>query len=212
MRDHLRTFAVITGALIFSAALSPARSLAETRLGIKGGATFASYDLGSSSGLADIGNRDGYAVALELEYSLSPSFRLFVEPTYAEKGGTVDFISGYDFADNTQKWDYLVVPVGIKGLIDLGPVRPFARLGLGVAFLVNNETDMKNGTTSPDVDIKDNDVTAELGAGVEIPANEAFAFTVEGRYAQGLSNISPTNASDSKTQTWLVLGGVSFRL
>jgi len=210
MRTHRRILTVSAMVVIVVTAMSTTRSLAETRLGVKGGATFASYDV--QGDFVDINNRNGFAVALDFEYSLSTAFRLSVEPTYVQKGGVVDFSGEFDFADNTQKWDYVVVPVGIKALTQLGPVQPFARVGFGVGFLVNNETEMKNGTSAGPLDIKDYDFTVEMGAGVEIPANERVAFTLEGRYAPGIISISPADASDTKTQTWLVLGGVSFRL
>jgi opacity protein-like surface antigen len=186
---------------------------AETRLGIKGGASFASYDLEGQFSDVEIGNREGFAAGLELEYSLQPWLWLFVEPMYVQKGATVDFSGAFDFADNTQKYDYIVVPVGLKGITELGPVRPFGRVGLGLGFAVNSETEFESEqSVVQSTELEDPDVTIELGLGAEIPANERVAFTVEGRYSLGVASISPEYSDDLRTRTVLVLGGVSFRL
>jgi opacity protein-like surface antigen len=210
----IRHFAVTTVAIIALVLIPLDTSRAETRLGIKGGVTFASYDLEAVSPGVELGNREGFAVGLEVQYSFSPWLRLFVEPSYVEKGARVDFPPEFSIVDNTQIYDYIMVPVGVKAMMTLGPLQPFGVAGVGLGFVVNNETEFDYGDPGglAPVELDDTDITIEVGAGAEIPANEKLAFTVEGRYSLGMASISGDDRPSVHTRTISVLGGLCFRL
>jgi hypothetical protein len=131
---------------------------------------------------------------------------------FVQKGGEVDFPPPFDFADNTQKYDYLMVPVSLKAVAQPGAVNPFILAGLAAGFLLNNETELKSGETIEGAGVDDLDVTLELGVGADIPAGQKLVFSVEARYSLGLANISSDEIGSTKTRTTLVMGGVSFKL
>jgi len=91
-------------------------------------------------------------------------------------------------------------------------VKPFGVVGFALGFVATQETVLKNGEPYPDPDTNDVDFTLDLGAGVDIPAG-SLGIVVEGRYSIGLIDISPDNSTSStKTKTWMIMGGVDFRL
>jgi hypothetical protein len=91
-------------------------------------------------------------------------------------------------------------------------VNPFGVVGFALGFVASKETVLKNGMPYPDPDMKDVDFTLDLGAGVEIPAG-SLGIVVEGRYSMGLTDIAPDNSTSStKTKTWMIMGGVDFKL
>jgi len=125
----------------------------------------------------------------------------------------VDFPPPLDVADNTQKYDYVVIPVSLKGTVKTGGVNPFGLVGFGVGFLLSSETEFKSDVTLEDgTDIEDPDVTLELGLGVDIPAGDKLTITVEGRYSLGLASIGPDDGNDIHSRTALIMGGVSMNL
>jgi hypothetical protein len=192
----------------------PAVAGAETVLGVRGGATSASVDLEDAYPGIEYSNRDGFMVGVSAAVSLNEWCWLRLEPSFVQKGVVVDWPAGADSLDNTQEYDYLMVPIHAKAVAGAGTVRPFGVAGLSVGFVLNEETVLDSGEPYPDTDlIEDVDFTLDFGGGVDIRAGSRAVVVVEGRYALGLIDISPQFVtSATRSRTWMIMGGIDFRL
>ena len=209
MRRH--SIFVVWVLLAFALVLPPCVLRAETVLGVRGGATFASLSIEDHYPGVEYSNRDGFMAGVSAGMSVNDWLWIRFEPSYVQKGGVVDWPAGADSLDNTQEYDYVMLPVNAKAEASLGPVNPFGVVGFALGFVASKATVLKNGKPYPDPDMKDVDLTLDLGAGVEIPAG-SLGIVVEGRYSIGLTDIAPDNSSSTKTKTWMIMGGVDFRL
>jgi Outer membrane protein beta-barrel domain len=208
-----RSASLLVGVLLVFAFALPPTVCAETVLGVRGGATFASISIDNAFPGVEYSNRDGFMAGVSAGMSVNDWLWLRFEPSYVQKGGVVDWPAGADSLDNTQEYAYLMLPINAKATATLGAVKPFAAAGFGLGFVVTKETKLKNGQPYPDPDMDDVDFTLDLGAGVDIPAGSLGILVVEGRYSMGLIDISPdTSTSSTKTKTWMIMGGLDFKL
>ncbi len=197
--------------LAFAFVLPPCVVRAETVLGVRGGATFSSLSIEDSYPGVEYSNRDGFMMGVSAGITVKEWLWLRFEPSYVQKGVVVDWPAGADSLDNTQEYAYVMLPINAKAEASLGPVNPFGVMGFALGFVASKATVLKNGMPYPEPDMKEVDFTLDLGAGVEIPAG-SLEFVVEARYSLGLADISPENASSTKTKTWMIMGGVDFKL
>jgi hypothetical protein len=186
-----------TIALVLSVAVVAS---AQSGMALKGGMSFGNV---SNSGVlpGNLDTRTGFAVGL----SLGPGHGILgigVEGLYAQRG----FISSSP--PNERKLDYIDVPVYLRATFPSPGIAPFAYAGPQVSFELRCRA---GGSVCPDSGRPSTTYAAVIGGGVRLGASSAFS--IEGRYVYGLTDLklSTVTSSDSyKTRSFLILAGWAF--
>jgi hypothetical protein len=173
---------------------------AQNGLGIKGGLSYGNV---SNRGVlpGNLDTRTGFAVGL----ALSPGRSLLgfgVEGLYAQRG-----IEGANPPD-TRKLDYVDVPVYLRATFPFPGLAPFAYAGPQVSFEVRCRT---GGGACPASDRPKTSYAGVIGGGIRLGTQGAFS--VEGRYVYGLTDLklsTITSSTSYKTRSFLILAGYSF--
>jgi hypothetical protein len=159
---------------------APAEAQIQPRLGMVGGLSLAKIRMPDEEETYNY--RTAYGVGGIVEVGLGRYVALAVEPTYLQKGSTVD-MPGTPRLETS----YLEVPVLMRLALRPRHAHPYLVVGPTVGFFrsgkVVDEEGHEGGT-----DVKDRDFGLILGAGVRIPAGKT-AFFVEGRYTRGLIDL-----------------------
>ncbi len=188
-------------ACFITAALAGAGSApAQTGLGLKGGFSYGNV---SNRGVlpGNLTERTGFAAGLAAGTGRN-MLGFGIEVLYAQRG--VTGASGPD----QRKLDYADVPVFVRVLFPSPGIAPYAYAGPQVSF----ELRCRAGSSAcPDTDRPSTSYAAVLGGGVRLGATSAF--TVEGRYIYGLTDLklnTITSSESYKTRSFLILAGWAF--
>ncbi|MGH7539159.1 MAG: porin family protein [Gemmatimonadales bacterium] len=191
-----RSLAFITALLLGAA---PATAAAQG-LGIKGGLSYGNV---TNRGVlpGSLQERTGFAAGLAVGSTRS-LLGLGVEGLYAQRG--------VQSANNgaSRKLDYIDVPVYLRATFPTPSLAPFAYAGPQVSFEIRCRT---GSGACPDTDRPKTSTAAVIGGGVRLGAHSAF--TVEGRYVYGLTDLklsTVTSAENYKTRSFLILAGFEF--
>ena len=188
-----RTFAV-TAVLLGLLGLLPRRAVAQ--LGFKGGFSYGNVtNRGVLPGA--LHERDGFAAGISLANTRS-LLGFGVEGLYAQRG--VASSSGPD----SRKLDYIDVPVYLRVNLPTPGIAPYAYAGPQVSFELHCSDSCPSGRPKTTT-------AAVIGAGVRLGAQSAFSL--EGRYLYGLSDLklnTVTSSQSYKTRSFLILAGIDF--
>jgi Outer membrane protein beta-barrel domain len=192
-----RTLAIIGLAAALGATSTTARAQG---FGIKGGLSYGDV---SNRGLlpGDLDTRTGFAVGLAAGSSWN-LIGIGIEALYAQRG-----VKKSASADS-REIDYLDVPAYLRVALPTPGISPFAYAGPQLSFELRCHA---GGTDCPDTDRRHIDYAAVIGAGVRLGGRSAFSL--EGRYLYGLSDLKLTTVTTSESyrhRSFLILGGVSF--
>jgi outer membrane protein with beta-barrel domain len=193
--DRMRyTIGILAAALMV--AVPPA---ARAQLGIKGGFSYGNV---SNRGVlpGNLDTRTGFAAGLSLN-SGTGLLGFGVEGLYAQRGVTSTTTG------DSRKLDYIDVPAYLRVSLPTPGMSPFAFAGPQVSFELHCGA---NGGACPSGRPKTS-TAAIIGAGLRFGAQSAF--TVEGRYLYGLTDLklsTVTSSSSYKTRSFLILAGFSF--
>jgi len=188
---------VVAGALL----LGLVTSTAHAQFGIKGGLSYSNV---SNQGLlpGTLDHRSGFAVGIALTPSAGRLLGLGVEALFAQRGLTSST------PGESRELNYADVPLYLRAAIPTPGVVPFAYAGPQVSF----ELSCQSGTGDcPASDRPKTTYAAVLGAGVRI--GPTSAFTLEGRYLYGLTDLklsTVTSSESYKTRSFLILAGFAF--
>jgi hypothetical protein len=173
---------------------------AQGGLGIKGGLSYGNV---SNRGIlpGNLDTRTGFAIGL----ALTPGTSLLgigVEGLYAQRG-----LEGANPPDS-RKLDYVDVPVYLNVAIPAPGLAPFAFAGPQVSFELRCRT---GDGACPATDRPKTSYAGVIGAGIRIGTRSAFS--VEGRYVYGLTDLklsTVTSSTSFKTRSFLILAGYTF--
>lgn len=171
-------------------------SNAQIRFGAKLGGNF--YTLGGDDTKnSDIKNKVGFHFGGLVNIPVSEHFSVQPELTYSIQGAKFE---NYNNVNNDRiniNLNYLNLPVMLQFTSDGGF---YGELGPQVGFLISAKEDYKIGTTSGDIDIKDNlkgiDFSLNAGFGYKLSSG----FGVSARYSVGVINISDSPTGDLKNR------------
>ena len=208
---YRKALCIVGLAACLGACASPAG--AETRIGIKGGASFASQNAsGDVFSRIERPTRTGFAIGAVCEFPLGSFLWLRAEPMYVQKGSEIDWPSGFDFNDNTLKLDYLVLALNLKAGMDYGAFNPFVFAGPYVGYPVSDENVMKSDGSTLDADMQALDLGFDFGVGAGIRLNDSWWMTVDARYSLGLKDTDDNKGVSFRNRGGLVLAGLLFEL
>ena len=191
-----RILAGIVASMLGAASIAAAQS----GLGMKGGLSYGDV---TNRGLlpGNLDHRTGFAAGLSVGTGRG-MLGLGIEALYAQRGVTSST------STDERKLDYVDVPVFVRALFPTPAIAPFAYAGPQVSF----ELRCRAGSSAcPDTDRPSTTYAAVIGGGARLGATSAF--TVEGRYIYGLTDLklSTVTSSDSyKTRSFLILAGYAF--
>mgnify|MGYP003578618098 CR=1 FL=1 len=190
-----------TLACIIALALSVAAAASAQSNALKGGLSYGNV---SNSGVlpGNLDSRTGFAVGL----SLGPGHDILgigVEGLYAQRG-----VTNSTSPANERKLDYIDVPVYLRAMLPSPGIAPFAYAGPQVSFELRCRA---GGSVCPDSGRPSTSYAAVIGGGVRLGAGSAFS--IEGRYVYGLSDLklgTVTSSDSYKTRSFLILAGWAF--
>lgn len=190
-----------TLACLIAAALAGAGSAtAQSGLGLKGGFSYGNV---SNRGVlpGNLKERTGFALGLSAGTGRN-MLGFGVEVLYAQRGVASD--SG----PAERKLDYVDVPLFARVLFPSPGIAPYAYAGPQVSF----ELRCRAGSSPcPDTNRPSTSYAAVIGGGARLGATSAF--TVEGRYIYGLTDLklsTITSSESYKTRSFLILAGWAF--
>lgn len=208
----LSVFLVILLALCM---LQPAT--AQMRLGVTGGLNLANLSVDPDEGV-DISNRTAIGFGGILDFTLSESVMLHLEPMYLQKGAKAE----EEGVSLEVKLAYLEVPAMLKFAFGTSDTKPYFMVGPTIGFNMSSKISVsgtfEGNSISLDQDVKDEtksiDFGLAFGAGLSMPAG-VNSFFVEARYTLGLSNVLDlSEAADTdatvKTKGIQIFAGITF--
>lgn len=226
----MKRIATVLGATTLALALAAAPRPAHAQglaVGIEGGASFAQLHVSGAS--SQLSHRTGYRVAGVLRFGFAGPFGIETGIGLTQKGAVATpaqtgLTSNVDFNLN-----YVEIPLLLTMQVPTGPFplhpRVFAgpQLGfrstcslVGTVSGISASVDCGSGSLgTASLDTNSTDFGLVFGGGLDFPLAGPLAFTVDGRYDLGLSDITPsssTSTSSIKNRSFLVSGGVILHL
>jgi hypothetical protein len=209
----MRRAPILTTALFL--ALTPALAYAQNgddksvEFGIKAGAAFGNV---SNKGVlpGSLEGRAGFSGGLMI--ATAPRIiGLGIEGLYTQTGvktpqGTLT---------NGRELDYIDLPAYLRFVIPTPSIKPYAFLGPQISFEIRCKS--ASDTDCPDIEPISNEERKQtvyagiIGAGIRFGSRTAFS--VEGRYVYGLTNLKLGTITDDesyKNRTFMILGGITF--
>ncbi|MDO8835054.1 MAG: porin family protein [Vicinamibacterales bacterium] len=176
--------------------------------GIKGGVLFSSIpqfgDTLEEAGVGiDVSQRVGFAGGAFLTLSLLPGFAIQPEVLYVQKGTELG-VDGTDFSGSVNL-DYIDVPVLARLSVGAGGARVYFVGGPSFNFNLKAETEFNTETDDVTDDVERYEISVVLGLGVEIGK-----LLVEGRWMEGLKNVSTDLDVENKSRTFAIMAGIRF--
>ncbi len=189
---------LLAGSIAMLLALAPL-ARAQGGVGLKGGFSYGNV---SNRGVlpGNLQERTGFALGVALGAGRN-MLGFGVEGLYAQRG-----VAGS--TTDERKLDYADVPVYLRVLFPSPGLAPYAYAGPQVSFELRCRA---GGSACPDTDRPSTSYAAVMGGGVRLGATSAF--TIEGRYIYGLTDLKLSTATSSEsyqTRSFLILGGLAF--
>ena len=149
---------------------------------------------------ASYSGKTGFSGGLVVDFTLAEDIVLSIQPRYLQKGSTIAYDVGeYELLDSlTVTFDYVSLPVMVK-ITSLNK-RIYFSSGLDFGYLMNSSVENIMDGSTKDVNdlIKNYDISATFGFGVNIPIGSPI-ISLELRYMQSILNLSDISTSESET-------------
>jgi hypothetical protein len=171
-------------------------SVAVAQVGFKGGFSYGNV---SNRGILPgaLHERTGFAAGIALANSHS-LLGFGVEGLYAQRG------VASTTASDSRKLDYIDVPAYVRVNFPTPGLAPYAFAGPQVSFELHCSDACPSGRPKTTT-------AAVIGAGIRLGAQSAFSL--EGRYLYGLTDLklnTVTSSESYKTRSFLILAGIDF--
>jgi hypothetical protein len=200
---HRLLVLALTTLVALSVSASPARAQGVSG-GIKGGALFASIpkltDNTQGTGI-EFGRRLGFAGGMFVTLDLLPGLSIQPEVIFTQKGAAAEDAD----VDWTLRLDYIDIPVLAR--LDVGAAGVRAYLFGGPSFNVNIRARTTVDGDDEDIgdDVEKREIAVVAGLGLQVGK-----FLVEGRWTEGVKNISKDPEEDLRTRSFAIMAGLRF--
>ena len=159
-------------------------------LGITGGVNNAGL-VGDAPPDGKYTSNKGYGFGIIGEYDVAKDVKISLQPMIMQKGANIAYkVPDQDDPKDSISinLDYFTIPVLVKVIANNG--KTYVSGGLNIGFSINTKLKAE-GQEEVDINntIKPLDVAVNFGVGVMVPIGKP-KIIIEGRYAQGLFNIS----------------------
>lgn len=184
---------------------------AQLKIGLAGGANFASYTISDKAPNVHPKHKLGISIGTMAEYELPKNFAARILLNYIQRGGEIDIILLGANVHNKLYYDYVELsPYLTYKFIDANILAKIIG-GLSFGYLLNAKGESK-GTQ---FDIKDDfnsfNISGDLGIETEIPLMEKTSLLINGFYSYGLTNISQ-NVGSMETRDISIDIGFLYKL
>jgi len=192
-----RTLACVIAVALGATAVATAQS----GIAVKGGFSYGNV---SNRGIlpGNLDARTGFALGLSFGAGRN-MLGIGFEGLYAQRG-----VSSSSSPPDERRLDYIDVPVFVRALFPSPGIAPYAYAGPQVSF----ELRCRAGNTAcPDSGRPSTSFAGVIGGGARLGARSAF--TIEGRYVYGLTDLklsTVTSSESYKTRSFLILAGWAF--
>jgi len=192
-----RTLACVIAVALGATAVATAQS----SIAVKGGFSYGNV---SNRGIlpGNLDARTGFALGLSFGAGRN-MLGIGFEGLYAQRG-----VSSSSSPPDERRLDYIDVPVFVRALFPSPGIAPYAYAGPQVSF----ELRCRAGNTAcPDSGRPSTSFAGVIGGGARLGARSAF--TIEGRYVYGLTDLklsTVTSSESYKTRSFLILAGWAF--
>lgn len=191
----MRIYKVVLVVIVFY--FASIESLAQVQISVWGGVNNSSFG-GNPPEDAGYGDIRGLAAGANLDFHPSTDFVISLEPSFEQRGSTIDIHLEEGLEDTTLKFKVKQNYFGLGLMFKVNAGNFFVGSGLSAQLLSSAKLDYE----SQEKDIKDKfinyDALAFFNIGYKIPIGGPSLF-VELRYIQGLINIrSDENESDTE--------------
>jgi len=192
-----RTLACVIAFALGATAVATAQS----GIAVKGGFSYGNV---SNRGIlpGNLDARTGFALGLSFGAGRN-MLGIGFEGLYAQRG-----VSSSSSPPDERRLDYIDVPVFVRALFPSPGIAPYAYAGPQVSF----ELRCRAGNTAcPDSGRPSTSFAGVIGGGARLGARSAF--TIEGRYVYGLTDLklsTVTSSESYKTRSFLILAGWAF--
>lgn len=208
----IRLLAVSACVLVLIPAEGAAQSVGG---GIKGGLSLG--DVPEVGNVLDVEGfdtslRTGFAVGGFLTWRFESGFAIQPEVLYTQKGVKLTFVEDSVSVDGEVEADFVDVPVLARYTFGQGGTRGYVFAGPSFDFKVSAKAKASAMGVAEEEDLDEEvegfEFALVFGGGVEFGP-----VLLEARWSEGLTNLAKEpdgDASDVKTRTFLILGGVRF--
>ncbi|HVO76167.1 MAG TPA: porin family protein [Ignavibacteriaceae bacterium] len=207
---------IIFLSILFISAISFMQVNAQIKLGVQGGVNLAGISMDPEESGFDTGTRTALVLGGIINFDLSPLLSLQAEPSYVQKGSSVDITqiqNGINIkGEGNISINYIEIPILLKVTFPTPQIKPFLVGGASVSFragdakltldkVTGNGQDVTNLIPAEDKEqtmkSKSTDFVLNFGAGLMIPVSLLDIF-IEGQYNLGLTNINDESNDDTK--------------
>ncbi len=186
--------------IVLSVLILGSSSLAQVQMSFWGGVNETSFG-GNPPEDAGYGDIRGLAVGANLDFQPSQDFVISLEPTFEQKGSTIDIHLEEGKKDTTLKFKIKQNYFGLGLMFKVNAGNFFVGSGVSAQLLSSATLEFE----SEETDVKDKfikyDALAFFNIGYKIPIGGPTLF-IELRYIQGLINIR-SDESESDTEIYL---------
>jgi hypothetical protein len=174
---------------------------AQSGIAVKGGFSYGNV---SNSGVlpGNLDSRTGFAGGLSFGAGRK-MLGFGLEALYAQRG-----VVSSSSPPDERKLDYVDVPVFVRALFPSPGIAPYAYAGPQASFELRCRA---GGSACPDSGRPSTTFAAVIGGGARLGGRRAFS--IEGRYIYGLTDLklsTVTSSESYKTRSFLILAGWAF--
>lgn len=175
-------------------------SFAQVQLALWGGVNNSSFG-GNPPEDAGYGEIRGLAAGANLDFQPSQDFVISLEPTFEQRGSTIDVHLEEGIKDTTLKFKVKQNYVGLGLMFKVNAGNFFVGSGVSAQLLISADLEYESQEKDIKETFKTYDALAYFNIGYKIPIGGPSLF-IELRYIQGLINIR-SEESESDTEIYL---------
>lgn len=175
-------------------------SFAQVQLALWGGVNNSSFG-GNPPEDAGYGEIRGLAAGANLDFQPSQDFVISLEPTFEQRGSTIDVHLEEGIKDTTLKFKVKQNYVGLGLMFKVNAGNFFVGSGVSAQLLISADLEYESQEKDIKETFKTYDALAFFNIGYKIPIGGPSLF-IELRYIQGLINIR-SEESESDTEIYL---------
>ena len=175
-------------------------SLAQIQMSLWGGVNNSNFG-GNPPKDASYGSIYGLGFGGTLDFQPTGDFVISLEPSFEQKGSTIDFNIEEGLQDTTIKFKIMQNYFGLGLLFKVNTGNFYVGSGVSFQLLYSAKLEYKSKETDVKDNFKNYDALAFFNLGYKIPIGDPSIF-IELRYIQGLINIR-SEESESDTDIYL---------
>lgn len=185
---------------------------AQVKIGLAGGANFASYTISNKGSNVDLTHKLGISIGAMAEYKLAENFAARILFNYIQRGGESDIILPGGNVHHKIYFNYIEVSpyLAYRFISTNIPLKIIG--GLSFGYLLNAKSESKGTQVNIKDDFNSFNISGDLGIETDIPLMEKTSLLINGLYSYGLINISKNVVGSIETRDISINVGFLYKL